>query len=216
MTESENSKFRELEELISLKLEEGKFDEAEKLSSQLIRLAEDPDAEIAKFDFPEEPQATEPTESLSDSSTTRSKDDIDNLNLLGIFSYVLGGLAILVGFLPGFHILMGVLLMIVPHLSKSSGSEADLVATLVGGMFTLIGLAITFSCWLYAGCMIHSGRCLRGRRKHRFSLVMGAISCAFVPVGTVIGVFTIITLRKPEVRKLYGVYSGTTVKAVSS
>jgi hypothetical protein len=35
--------------------------------------------------------------------------------------------------------------------------------------------------------------------------VIAAIACSFVPIGTVLGVFTIIVLTRPSVRVLFGV-----------
>ena len=37
-----------------------------------------------------------------------------------------------------------------------------------------------------------------------FCLVMGAVACMFMPVGTVLGVFTIVVLMKPSVKELFG------------
>ena len=37
-----------------------------------------------------------------------------------------------------------------------------------------------------------------------FCLVVAAIQCAFVPFGTVLGVFTIFALQKLVVRQLFG------------
>ena len=41
------------------------------------------------------------------------------------------------------------------------------------------------------------------RRKRMFSYVMAAILCAFMPFGTVLGVFTLIVLGRESVRQLY-------------
>ena len=44
---------------------------------------------------------------------------------------------------------------------------------------------------------------LRQRRRHTFCVVMAAIGCAFMPFGTVLGIFTLIVLTKPTVRSLF-------------
>ena len=35
-------------------------------------------------------------------------------------------------------------------------------------------------------------------------MVMAAILCAFAPFGTVLGIFSLIILTKPETKKLFG------------
>ena len=42
------------------------------------------------------------------------------------------------------------------------------------------------------------------RYRHRtFCIVMAAIHCLYVPIGTVLGIFTIIILCKPEAQALF-------------
>ena len=58
---------------------------------------------------------------------------------------------------------------------------------------------------LAASCLINvlSGVFL-GRRKYRaFSLIVAVIDCIHIPLGTVLGVFTIVVLLRPSVREVY-------------
>ena len=48
-----------------------------------------------------------------------------------------------------------------------------------------------------------AGRCLRRRRRYTFCLVVAAISCAFVPFGTVLGIFTLVVLTRPGVKPMF-------------
>ena len=57
--------------------------------------------------------------------------------------------------------------------------------------------------WTLACFMIAAGRKLRGRRSRMFCLVIAGIECAFVPLGTVLGVFTIIVLVKDSVKAMF-------------
>jgi hypothetical protein len=62
-----------------------------------------------------------------------------------------------------------------------------------------------------AGFLAIAGRCLARARHWTFCVVMAAISCAFFPFGTVLGVFTIVALAKPEAKELFepsGSHSG--------
>ena len=51
--------------------------------------------------------------------------------------------------------------------------------------------------------MALAGRYLTQHRSYIFCLVMAALSCAFFPFGTVLGVFTIVLLQKDAVRQLF-------------
>ena len=57
--------------------------------------------------------------------------------------------------------------------------------------------------WTAAVLLAWSGRCLAQRRRYIFCMVMAAIACLFVPLGTVLGVFTIVVLAKPEVKATF-------------
>ena len=42
------------------------------------------------------------------------------------------------------------------------------------------------------------------RRQHRlFSIVVGAINCIQIPIGTVLGIFTIVVLSRDSVQEIY-------------
>jgi uncharacterized membrane protein HdeD (DUF308 family) len=59
--------------------------------------------------------------------------------------------------------------------------------------------------WFVASGILNliSGLCLRSRKGRTFSLVVAGINCLHIPLGTVLGVFTIIVLIRDSVRELY-------------
>jgi hypothetical protein len=48
-----------------------------------------------------------------------------------------------------------------------------------------------------------SGLCLRARKGRTFSLVVAGINCLHIPLGTVLGIFTIVILSRESVREVY-------------
>ena len=123
-------------------------------------------------------------------------EEADPLGLLSIFHFVVAGLAALVALFPTVHLLVGVGLV--------SGFFTDprepFPFALIGWFFIIFS-----SCWIlfglaFASCMALAGRFLRQRRRHTFCLVMAGLSCMFMPLGTVLGVFTILLLTKETVR----------------
>jgi hypothetical protein len=57
--------------------------------------------------------------------------------------------------------------------------------------------------WALAGCMISAARCLQTYRHRVFYIVVAALCCRHAPLGTVLGVFTLIVLMRPTVVDLF-------------
>jgi hypothetical protein len=57
--------------------------------------------------------------------------------------------------------------------------------------------------WSYSIGMVIAGLRLRQRRAYIYCIIMAALSCASVPFGTCLGVFTIIVLVRPSVKQLF-------------
>lgn len=94
--------------------------------------------------------------------------------------------------------------MFLSSLSPSEMPEdAPFLFTLFSLMFILIPAFIILSGWVLAGCLAISGYFLSKKVNFLFCLVMAGISCMFAPIGTVLGVFTIIVLMRPSVKKLF-------------
>ena len=120
--------------------------------------------------------------------------DEQYLKLLSVFHYVVGGLVAFFACIFLFHLCIGVAML--------TGAIDDAPA-FVGLMFVVMAtVAITLG-WTLAVCIIIAGRCLAKRTRYMFCLVMAAISCIFMPFGTVLGVFTIIVLMRPSVKELF-------------
>ncbi len=121
-------------------------------------------------------------------------EDGQYLKLLSVFHYVVGGMAAFFACMFLFHFCIGVAMLT---------GAIDNAPIFVGLMFVIMAtVAITFG-WTLAVCIIIAGRCLAKRKRYMFCLVMAAISCIFMPFGTVLGVFTIIVLMRPLVKELF-------------
>jgi len=124
------------------------------------------------------------------------EQDEQYLRLLSIFHYVVGGLAACFACVFFIHFGIGIAML--------TGAIDDAPA-FVGVILVVMSMAaITFG-WVFAVCLIVAGRSLSQRKRYMFCLVMAAISCMFMPFGTVLGVFTIIVLLRPAVKKLFGI-----------
>lgn len=128
------------------------------------------------------------------------EEDIEYLRLLSIFHYVVGGLAALFACFPIIYIAVGVLALYVPG---SMDAEGEALPALFGWIFIVFGGALILVGWAFAVFSIIAGRYLARQAHYLFCMVMAAIECIFIPFGTVLGIFTILVLSKPSVKKMF-------------
>ena len=124
--------------------------------------------------------------------------DLEHLKLLAIFHYVAAGMAALFACIPFIHFFMG--LAFATGAFAETGTEArpvGLVIMAIAGFVILAG-------WTFAALVAVAGRSLQKRQRYTFCLVMAGVECIFMPVGTVLGVFTIIVLVRDSVKALFG------------
>jgi hypothetical protein len=127
--------------------------------------------------------------------------DLQHLQLLSIFHYVLGGLSGLCACFPLIHLTMGVLMVSGAFPVPKQGKA---IPEAFGWFFILFASGAILVGWTFAICLIVAGRMLQQQRGYQFCLVVAAIACVFMPLGTVLGVFTLIVLLRPSVKELFG------------
>jgi hypothetical protein len=127
------------------------------------------------------------------------KEDAEQLHLLSVFHYVLAGLCSLFSLFPLIYFGMGLAMM--AGVGRQPGGEfgpllAGAFLAGMGGLFLIAAVGYALSLFLAA-------RFLDQRRHYTFCLVVAAISCCFSPLGTVLGVFTLVVLFRPSVKALF-------------
>jgi hypothetical protein len=129
-----------------------------------------------------------------------TRTDRDHLRVLSICHYVLGGLCVLCGMFPIIHLVVGIVLVTEPPgAAQQDGPPPEFI----GWLFIGIAAFMILCYWALAVALMTVGWCL-GRRKGRtFCLVVAGVACLFQPLGTVLGVFTIIVLLRPGVRAAF-------------
>ena len=123
--------------------------------------------------------------------------DLEHLRLLSIFHFVLAGLLALASAFPLIYLAIGVAAW---SGEFGSGHRED---QFMGSLFVSFG-ALGFLCALgLATAVFLAGRYLRDRRRRTYCLVVAGAECIFSPLGTVLGIFTILILVKDGVRELF-------------
>ncbi|WP_434027528.1 hypothetical protein [[Pseudomonas] boreopolis] len=131
-------------------------------------------------------------------------EDVQQLRLLSIFHYVLAGLTALFSLFPLIHLFMGLAIVTGRMPMEPQGADAPPMDPRLFGWF-FVGFAALFILggMALAASMAYAGRCIARRRRHLLCLVVAGLSCALMPLGTVLGVFTLVVLLRPQVKALF-------------
>jgi hypothetical protein len=143
----------------------------------------------------------------------QTRRDDDHLTLLSVFYYVAAALLLVWTVFPLLHLGFGTWLALHP---ESFGVEAARQTRILGGIFMglasawlLFALAMATTLFLVAGSLAR-------RRRYVFCLVAaGVLAVLCVPLGTVLGVLTIVVLLRPSVKEAFGRGLGPPLRAVS-
>ncbi len=126
--------------------------------------------------------------------------DEQHLRLLAIFHYVVAGITFLYACLGFVFIGFGVAMATHPEaFTDQKGPPPEPVLWLMFAM----GVGWVVLATALAVCVFLAGRYLNQRRRYLFCMVVAAVQCAFMPFGTVLGVFTIVVLIRPTVKALF-------------
>ena len=135
------------------------------------------------------------------------ENDREQIKLLAIFHYIVGGITALFSCFPFIHIILGIAMVAGAFDGNSTGESPPRFL----GWFFIAGPALIVLCgWAFSACVIIAGWKLSHFRNGMFCLVIAGIECAFIPYGTVLGVFTIIVLMRESVKDLFSAHNAVT------
>ena len=119
------------------------------------------------------------------------------LDLLGLFHFILGGLTALFACLPLIHVGVGAALLL------GTFDSGEAAPRFVGWIFVLMGSLFVLGGWALAAAMIAAGRMLRRRKSRTACQVIAALECLLMPLGTLLGVFTLMALSQDRAQELF-------------
>lgn len=128
--------------------------------------------------------------------------DREHLNLLRIFYWVIAGLHALGGCVPIIHLSIG-LLIVNEKLPAAKGDGPPPAA--FGWFFIVMAVTLMAVIWTIAVLAALVARRLGEHRGYTFVLVVAGLLCLSMPLGTLLGVFTIVVLLRPTVKAGFGV-----------
>lgn len=128
--------------------------------------------------------------------------DREHLQILSIFYYFL---AALIAFFS-FYLVIYVAVVLVEAAGETVGDEP--MAVFIGGLFVVFALLFIGGGLTIAGCLAAVGQSLARHQHYTYCFAIAAITCAALPIGTALGIFTIIVLLRDSVREAFGVANG--------
>jgi hypothetical protein len=136
--------------------------------------------------------------SVPESPPPASSADADHLKLLAIFHYIYAGLIALGGCCGSIYIFVG-LLMATGQMDGQNPPPQE-----VGWMMSGMGAFFMLLAWGMALLVGMAGRYIQQRRRRLYCIIVAAIICVNIPIGTALGIFTLVVLSRPSVKQLFG------------
>ncbi|MCP9200859.1 hypothetical protein MKO06_13140 [Gramella sp. GC03-9] len=121
----------------------------------------------------------------------------NNLHVFKILFIIKGILSILLSFLPVIYFFIGTWMVTSQVSNDEHAGIAGGIMMVVGGFIFLFLLALGI-------VTILAGKYIGEQRRYTFVLVVAIVNCITGILGILLGIFSIIELNKPEVRKLFG------------
>jgi hypothetical protein len=128
--------------------------------------------------------------------------DADHMRLLAIFHFIAAAFALLgILFLWGHYTLMHVFMTHPQMWTWPRQQDPDTAEFFVMFRWFYVAMAL----WFLASAVLNvtSAFCLRARKSRTFSMVVACINCLYMPLGTILGVLTILVLARDTVREEY-------------
>src|SRR6266852_9052985 len=120
--------------------------------------------------------------------------DLDHLRWLAIGHYIYAAMVACFSAFGFVFLGLGIAMIVRPQ----AFNGPDPPPPFLGPLFTTIGGIISLMIIALAVLTLIAGRFIARRRHHLFCLVVAGVNCLWMPVGTVLGVLTIVVLVRPS------------------
>ena len=129
-----------------------------------------------------------------------NKEDLNHLDLLALFHYILGGITAFFACIPFLHVFMGLAIVSGKLFEDANGTGPP---SFFGWLIVVMGSVFIFLGWCLAVFMFITGKKLKRRKNRIFCMVVAGVECVFMPFGTILGVLTLIALSKDSIKEIF-------------
>lgn len=123
----------------------------------------------------------------------------DLFTIVSIFHFVAGGFQILLSSIGVIYMALGY--MITSGAIDSPKSEPP--PEILGWILSFAGLVFAVVLLTLGILVLKTGFNLMKKRSRTFCIVIDAILCLMIPFGTIVGIFGLVLLMKPETEELF-------------
>jgi hypothetical protein len=131
------------------------------------------------------------------------QDDAAQRQLLSVLHYVMAGFTAMFSLFPVIYLVLGIAVLSGAMPVDSSTASSPGEVQLMGWVFTGLGTVFFLAMLATAGLVGYAGRCLAREQRHTLCMVAAGVCCMFMPLGTILGVFTLVTLTRTSVRQRF-------------
>ena len=125
--------------------------------------------------------------------------DLEHLRLLTIFYYIWAGFQALGGLVGLAFMGIGAFIASSPQIAQSNNPPPPWFGAIFAGLGALVFVSVEGM----AALSFFTGQFLSRRQHHTFCVVISVLSCLSLPLGTALGVFSILVLQRPSVKALF-------------
>ena len=126
----------------------------------------------------------------------------EHVRLLAIFHFIYAGLIVAGSLVPIVWLLFASIWW--PELANEVERESGDLPVMASGAlamgFASFGILLA---WIWAGVLVFAGRSLLTLRRHTFCMVVAGLACLSVPLGTALGISTLVILNRQDVIQLF-------------
>lgn len=152
---------------------------------------------------PNQPYGIPPPQGYPHPAAPAAEDE-NQLNTLAICHFIYAGMLALGGLIGLVYVVFGIVFAasLASAPAGPHGSPGPPAAA-IGGIFAAIGGFIMLLIWTKAALVLYSGLSLKKRQRRTLSFVMACVCCMNIPLGTALGVFTLVVLSRASVKTIY-------------
>lgn len=129
----------------------------------------------------------------------QTNDDLNHLKILSICFYVKAGLTALTSLIFSIYVIMGAVFMVADIPRKAGDPPPEIM----GGIFAVFGIVLMGIFLILAFLAFYAGRSLSKRKNYTFCLIIAGLVCLSMPLGTILGIFTIMVLMRDSVKAIF-------------
>lgn len=131
--------------------------------------------------------------------------DMEHLRILAICQYVHAGICAVYALFPIIHLIMGLFFILGTHGHSAKGSTNECPPEFIGWLFVGMALVIIIIGMTLASSMFLTGRYMNHRKHWLACIILSGLQCIIFPTGTTLGIFSIVILTRPNVKRMFGV-----------